>query len=225
MSPSSLLNSSGLSDPTSMSLIPYVTPGSTALLKKRMRQTITNGDIDIADASTPLNDLVPVGDIIMGGATMLGAPPISRQDPLYSARVVNCGTNIPNLDDVLINNIPVIRHVSREAIDGFTSEFIKVLDNLFTLTTLTHYFLFTKLSLFLPRRGGKRHQHALARTIQLRLDRWAGEDYLGLFMEAQQKPPLLQSRYELRSSGVSLTKGSTRMNLQKRVRHYLAILL
>ena len=139
---------------------------------------------------------------------MLGAPPISRQDPLYSARVVNCGTNIPNLDDVLINNIPVMRHVPREAIDGFTSEFIKVLDNLFhapTLATLTHYFLFTKLSLFLPRRGGKRHQHALARTIQLRLDRWAGEDYLGLFMEAQQKPPLLQSRYELRSSGVSLT--------------------
>jgi len=204
----SLLNSSGLSDPTSMSLIPYVTPGSTALLKKRMRQTITNGDIDIDDASTPLNDLVPVGDIIMGGATMLGAPPISRQDSLYSARVVNCGTNIPNLDDVLINNIPVMRHVPREAIDGFTSEFIKVLDNLFhapTLATLTHYFLFTKLSLFLPRRGGKRHQHALARTIQLRLDRWAGEDYLGLFMEAQQKPPLLQSRYELRSSGVSLT--------------------
>ena len=215
-------------DSSTMALVPYVSSCSSAIPKKRSRQNSSNGsqDIDIDGSSIcPGDDIIMGGVVASGEPLFLGAPPTTSQVPPWEilAHGVDQGANMPNmnvtngisplpsikLDDVLANTIPVMRHVPREAIDGFTSEFIKVLDNLLhapTLTTLTHYFLFTKLTLFLAHRGGKRHQHDLARTIQLRLDRWAGEDYLGLFAEAQQKSSPLQSQYELRSGRGKATR-------------------
>ena len=83
--------------------------------------------------------------------------------PNVGIPMTQCSLYVITVETVLGETVPVMRHVPKEALDKFALDFVKVMDKLLSPMSFMSYFLFCKCTL--SRRGDKRHQMDLARTV------------------------------------------------------------